>query len=206
MTYPPYWQEAIEYLAAQDRVMASLIASYPHERMLNHHNPFHTLVKAIVGQQISVKAASAIGQRLESLLGTFSPKHYLALEETELRQCGLSRQKIAYITNVARALEQGKLTPLAWPTMSDEEVIKQLISIKGIGTWTAQMFLIFHLHRPDVLPLGDVGLLKAIAVHYASGKELTIEDIVTISQSWKPYRTVATWYLWRTLDPIAVQY
>ncbi len=206
MTYPPYWQEAIEYLAAQDRVMASLIASYPHERMLNHHNPFHTLVKAIVGQQISVKAASAIGQRLESLLGTFSPKHYLAAAEDQLRQCGLSRQKIAYITNVARALEQGKLTPLAWPGMSDEEVIKQLISIKGIGTWTAQMFLIFHLHRPDVLPLGDVGLLKAIAVHYSSGKELTIADIVTISQSWKPYRTVATWYLWRTLDPIGVQY
>ena len=206
MTYPPYWQEAIEYLAAQDRVMANLIASYPHERMLNHHNPFHTLVKAIVGQQISVKAASAIGQRLESLLGTFSPKHYLAAAEDQLRQCGLSRQKIAYITNVARALEQGKLTPLAWPTMSDEEVVKQLISIKGIGTWTAQMFLIFYLHRPDVLPLGDVGLLKAIAVHYASGKELTIEDIVTISQSWKPYRTVATWYLWRTLDPIGVQY
>ena len=90
--------------------------------------------------------------------------------------------------------------------MSDEEVVKQLISIKGIGTWTAQMFLIFHLHRPDVLPLGDVGLLKAIAVHYSSGKELTIADIVTISQSWKPYRTVATWYLWRTLDPIGVQY
>ena len=99
MTYPSYWQEAIEYLAAQDRVMASLIASYPHERMLNHHNPFHTLVKAIVGQQISVKAASAIGQRLESLLGTFSPKHYLAAAEDQLRQCGLSRQKIAYTLN-----------------------------------------------------------------------------------------------------------
>ncbi len=206
MTTPPYWQSAINYLGSKDRVIASLIATYPNEVLLGHQNPFSTLVKAIVGQQISIKAAAAIEERLESLIGHFSTKHYLAAPEDELRQCGLSRPKIRYITNVAKALDSGQLTPSTWSTMSDDEIAKQLISISGIGPWTAQMFLIFHLHRADVLPLGDVGLLKAINLNYGEGKQLSDSEIRKIAQVWQPYRTVATWYLWRSLDPIPVQY
>lgn len=206
MTTPPYWQEAIDYLVHKDQVIARLIATYPDEVMTNHQNPFSTLVKAIVGQQISIKAASKICQRLESLIGHFSTDLYLKAQEDDLRQCGLSRPKIRYIGNVARALEAGQLTPLTWTNMSDDEVTNQLISISGIGTWTAQMFLIFHLHRSDILPLGDIGLINAIKLHYNSGEDISKPELRKIAQVWRPYRTVATWYLWRSLDPIPVQY
>ena len=174
--------------------------------MLPHQNPFRTLVKAIVGQQISVKAASAISQRLELTLGTWSTEQFLIAEESELRQCGLSRPKIRYITNVAEALESGKLTPATWSEINDEEVAKQLQSISGIGTWTAQMFLMFHLQRADILPIGDVGLRKAMEKNYSQGKSLTKEEMETIAQKWQPYRTVASWYMWRSLDPVPVEY
>ena len=206
MTAPAYWYKATDYLATKDQIIASIIASYPNEVMTNNQNPFSTLVKAIVGQQISIKAAATICQRLEALIGNFSTEHYLLAKEDDLRQCGLSRPKIRYITNVANALESGKLTPATWSSMSDDEITKQLMSISGIGTWTAQMFLIFHLHRADILPLGDIGLINAIKLHYGSGQDLSKSEIKQLAQVWQPYRTVATWYLWRSLDPIPVQY
>ncbi len=206
MKNPPYWQEAINYLVTKDPVIASLIATYPNEVILTHQNPFSTLVKAIVGQQISIKAAAAIEERLESLIGNFSTENYLAAKEDKLRQCGLSRPKIRYITNVAFALKSGELTPSTWSSMSDDEIAKQLMSVSGIGTWTAQMFLIFHLNRADIFPQGDAGLLKALQLHYGSEKELSDSEINQIALVWQPYRTVATWYLWRSLDPIPVQY
>ena len=206
MKNPPYWQEAINYLVNKDPVIASLIATYPNEVILNHQNPFSTLVKAIVGQQISIKAAAAIEERLEALIGNFSTENYLAAKEDKLRQCGLSRPKIRYITNVAFAFKSGQLTPSTWSSMSDDEIAKQLMSVSGIGTWTAQMFLIFHLNRADIFPQGDAGLLKALQLHYGSEKELSDSEINQIALVWQPYRTVATWYLWRSLDPIPVQY
>ncbi len=206
MTSPAYWQEAIHYLTNKDQIIASLIATYPDEVMVNHQNPFSTLVKAIVGQQISIKAAATICQRLELLIGDFSTSNYLAVKENDLRQCGLSRPKIRYIANVANALDSGQITPLTWSTMNDDEVVRQLTSISGVGIWTAQMFMIFYLHRADILPLGDIGLINAIKLNYASGKDLSKSDIKEIAQVWQPYRTVATWYLWRSLDPIPVQY
>lgn len=206
MTCPHYWQEAKEYLTAQDNILADLIASYPSETMVNYNDAFLTLVKAIIGQQISVNAANAVTQRLESLLGDISIKNYLATDGQALRQCGLSRQKISYITNICQGFEQGILTPQNWADMSDVELIKQLISIKGIGPWTAQMFLIFHLHRRDIFPITDLGLINAIQKYYGKQNSLTKEQIQDISQPWKPYRTVATWYLWRSLDPLPVQY
>lgn len=206
MTCPSYWREAKDYLAASDKTMGDLIALYPNETMINYHNPFYTLVKAIIGQQISVKAANAISQRLESCLKIVSAKNYLAIDETTLRECGLSRQKINYITNIAKAFEENILTPSAWLNMSDEDVFHQLTSIKGVGVWTAQMFLIFHLHRPDIFPVADLGLVKAIQQYYGQSKLLTKTEIIELSQQWKPYRTVATWFLWRSLDPLPVQY
>ncbi len=139
-------------------------------------------------------------------MGTISPQHYLATDEIALRQCGLSRQKISYITNIAKAFETGVLDPSTWTWMSDVEVTSELTSIKGIGPWTAQMFLIFHLHRKDVFPLADLGLINAIQRHYGQSQPLTKDQIQELSHQWKPYRTVATWYLWRSLDPLPVQY
>lgn len=206
MTCPDYWIKAQEYLKVKDEILAKLIALYPDETMINYYNPFYTLVKAIIGQQISVNAANSISQRLESLLGTISINSYLQAEFEALRQCGLSRQKISYITNIAQAFQESILTPDSWSSMSDEDVTSQLISIKGVGPWTAQMFLIFHLHRSDVFPQADLGLINAIKRHYGASGTLTKEQIKELSKQWKPYRTVATWYLWRSLDPLPVQY
>ncbi|ACB52358.1 putative DNA-3-methyladenine glycosylase II [Crocosphaera subtropica ATCC 51142] len=206
MNSPKYWHEAKEYLTLKDPILAELIASYPSETMLNYYNPFLTLMKAIIGQQISVAAAHSISRKVENLLGSISINNYLEIDELSLRQCGLSRQKILYIRNVAQAFEEGILTPQSWETMSDQEITKQLTSIKGIGSWTAQMFLIFHLHRKDIFPMADLGLINAIQRHYGNTNLLTKEQIKELSQPWKPYRTVATWYLWRSLDPLPVQY
>ncbi|MDJ0660169.1 MAG: DNA-3-methyladenine glycosylase [Crocosphaera sp.] len=206
MSCPSYWQEAKEYLRSKDHVLAALIALYPSETMINYHDAFLTLVKAIIGQQISVTAANAIGQRLESLLGKITLENYLETHSESLRQCGLSRQKISYINNIAQAFQNDILTPQAWANMDDKQVMDQLTSIKGIGPWTAQMFLIFHLHRQDIFPMADLGLINAIQQHYGSKKALTKAEIKELSHQWKPYRTVATWYLWRSLDPVPVQY
>ncbi|MGK7883877.1 MAG: DNA-3-methyladenine glycosylase [Crocosphaera sp.] len=206
MSSPGYWQEAKEYLSLNDAILADLIALYPSETMINYHDAFLTLVKAILGQQISVSAANAIYQRLESLLGKITVENYLESNAQLLRECGLSRQKIAYITNITQGFQDGILTPQRWPNMNDKEVMDQLTSIKGIGPWTAQMFLIFHLHRRDIFPMADLGLINAIQLHYGSEKALSKGEIKELSQGWKPYRTVATWYLWRSLDPVPVQY
>jgi DNA-3-methyladenine glycosylase II len=203
MNNPPYWQEAITYLSAKDQTLAELIQDYPHQILTRLHNPFHTLMRAVVGQQISVRAADAVWHRLVAKLGNISPQAFLSLTEQELKECGLSRQKIAYITNIANAFESKILIPQQWEEMNDKEVVQQLIQIKGIGPWTAEMFLIFYLHSPDVFPVTDLGLINGVKLHYGN---LTKPEILDLSQTWKPYRTVATWYLWLSLDPVTVQY
>ena len=203
MSSPFYWQDAKVYLSTRDEVLASLINKYPQEALTNFDNPFQTLIRAVVGQQISLKAADSIWLKLRQILPAISPNDFLIVSEQELKQCGLSRQKLAYMTNIANAFEQGILTPNQWQNMSDKEVIKQLIQIKGVGQWTAEMFLIFHLHRSDIFPLSDIGLINAFRLHYG---DLTKEEIGKHSEKWKPYRTVATWYLWLSLDSVTVQY
>jgi len=206
MTSPTYWQFAKKYLTIKDPIIAEIIISYPRDILLNYHNPFYTLTRAIVGQQISVKAADAIWQRLENLLKIVEPEYYLKIDSEDLRQIGLSRQKISYIANIAQAFSDKTLTPDKWDEMEDEAIAKQLMNIKGIGKWTAEMFLIFHLHRPNILPLSDLGLLNAINRYYGVDKTLSKADILELSKIWEPYCTVATWYLWRSLDPVPVQY
>lgn len=206
MTPPFYWQSAKEHLIVKDPVIGKVIASYPRDILLNNHNAFSTLTRAIVGQQISVKAADAIWQRLENLLNNVAPESYRNVDPVKLRDIGLSRQKISYIANIALAFQDELLTPDRWEEMSDEAIVFQLMAIKGIGRWTAEMFLIFHLHRPNILPLSDLGLLNAINQHYGADKTLSKVDILELSNQWQPYCTVATWYLWRSLDPHPVQY
>ncbi len=207
MTTPSYWKEAQAHLSQQDAQMGALIAQYQGEAMLNYRKPFHTLARAIVGQQISVKAADSVWAKFEVLLGEMRPERYLQQQEEALRACGLSRSKIAYIRNIAEGFTSHQLQPEHWEQMEDEAVIKQLTAIKGIGQWTAEMFLIFHLHRPDILPLGDIGLIKAMQRHYALPETMKEKErLVELAKPWQPYRTVATWYLWRSLDPVPVQY
>jgi DNA-3-methyladenine glycosylase II len=178
----------------------------PDVSLTHSGNPFHTLVRSVIGQQISVKAAESVWERLELLLSEVTPQVYLKLEEDRLRNCGLSRQKIGYIRNIAEALENGILTPDQWSEMSDQEVSQQLIKVKGIDQWTAQMFLIFYLHHQDVFPLADLGLVNSIQKLYGQEKSLDRAKMTELSARWKPFRTVATWYLWRSLDPVVVQY
>ncbi len=204
MAIPEFWQTATTYLTTKDEILAKLITDYPTEILTNRGNPFQTLARAIVGQQISVPSADAVWSRLEAKLATVSPDEFLKLAEEDLKECGLSRQKRAYLTNIAIAFQEQILTPQQWQKMTDTEIIKQLITIKGVGQWTAEMFLIFYLNRPDIFPIADIGLINAIKNLY--GKNLTKPEILNLSTQWQPYRTVATWYLWLSLDPVTVQY
>ena len=199
---PPYWEQAKKELSKADPIMKKLIASYPGEGITTRGDAFGTLVRSIIGQQVSVKAAEAITQRLEKLMNTLLPEDFLKIEPELLRSAGLSRQKIVYLTELSRRYLESPFNRKTFDKMSDEEVVTFLTSFKGIGKWTAEMFLLFFLVRPDIFPVQDIGLQKAIKKQYNKDKT-TIERL---SKKWQPYRTVATWYLWRSLDTIAVAY
>jgi DNA-3-methyladenine glycosylase II len=123
-----------------------------------------------------------------------------------LRRCGFSERKALYVRDLARHFVSGELDPREWPAMSDEELIERLVDVKGIGRWTAEMFLIFHALRPDVFPVDDIGLQRAFAQQYNGGKRVDANRMREQAKPWQPYRSVATWYLWRSLDPIPVEY
>jgi len=168
--------------------------------------PFLTLARAIVGQQISVKAAQSVWDRVVTCAGAVTPEGILLKKPSELRACGLSDRKTEYIVDLARRFADGLVHPYRWPEMSDEEVVADLVQVRGIGRWTAEMFLIFNLLRPDVFPLDDLGLQKAIRLHYFRGRVGTLTRMRRLGESWQPWRSVATWYLWRSLDPLPVEY
>ncbi len=203
---PRYWAQAITQLSAADPVLAVIIEASRSEGLRRRNDPFTMLARAIVGQQISVKAADSIWQRFSDLCGGVSPERVLATGEARLRDGGLTRQKSAYLVHLAEAARDGRLAAPKWHKLDDEAIIEELVVLKGIGRWTAEMFLIFHMQRPDVLPLGDLGLRRAIGQRYAGGRTLEHEEINDIAARWRPWRTVATWYLWRSLDPIPVEY
>jgi len=186
--------------------MRDLIAEYPDARFRSRGSAFETLLRAIVGQQISVKAAQSVWDRFAATVSEVSPERVLALRAPTLLSCGLSRQKASYIQDLARHFESGTLKPRAFHSKSDQELIKLLCDVRGIGQWTAEMFLIFHLNRPDIYPLQDIGLIRAIEKRYRGGEALSKKELIQIGERWRPWRTVATWYLWRSLDPIPVEY
>jgi DNA-3-methyladenine glycosylase II len=195
-----YWRQAVGELAARDPVMAALIAAAPAARLRRRSDPFDALARSIVGQQISVKAAAGVWQRLCDALGDVTPERIAGMSQQGLREVGLSRQKAAYLTDLALHFQDGRLMPARWRYLDDETVIAELTRVKGVGRWTAEMFLIFHLLRPDVLPLGDLGLQRAISLHYNRGRALTEGRLLRIARPWAPWRSVATWYLWRSLE------
>lgn len=203
---PKYWNEACRSLAAQDRVLKQLIAQYSDARLRSRGAAFETLLRAIVGQQISVKAAQAVWNRFEERVGGVSTERVLALTPAAMRACGLSRQKVDYMRDLAQHFRSGLINPRRFRSLHDEELIESLCDVRGIGRWTAEMFLIFHLRRPDVYPLQDIGLVRAVERHYLGGKRASREAVSEIGERWRPWRTVATWYLWRSLDPFPVEY
>jgi len=206
MTIPAYWERACAELAAADPVMAALIARYPGVVLTTRGDPFQTLARAIVGQQISVKAADSVWARFADFVRTIHPEHVVTLELDALAACGLSRRKAEYLRDLAGHFVDGRVEPSRWEQMSDEAVIAELIDVRGIGRWTAEMFLIFNLLRPDVWPVDDIGLQKAVAVHYLQNERPTPPLLRHHGERHAPWRTVATWYLWRSLDPTVVQY
>lgn len=204
---PEYWDQASSELMARDRILKKLIPQHKAEWLAPSAMPFVTLARAVVGHQISVKAADAMWQRFTDACGrTPTPQCIIKLAETDIQQSGLSKRKAEYILDLAVHFAEKKVRPAAWRTMTDEAVIADLCAIRGIGRWTAEMFLIFNLQRPDVLPLDDPSLIKAISLHYFSGEPVSRFEAREVAQAWMPWRTVATWYLWRSLDPASVQY
>ncbi|HVL35919.1 MAG TPA: DNA-3-methyladenine glycosylase [Burkholderiales bacterium] len=203
---PDYWDRARRALARGDPVMARIIRAHPRIHLVRRGEPFLTLARAIVGQQISVKAAQSVWDRVLACAEEVSPQGILARPPAALRACGLSERKTEYIMDLARRFVEGLIHPQQWHAMSDEEVIAELVQVRGIGRWTAEMFLIFSLLRPDVFPLDDLGLQKGIRVAYFSNRRVSLRTMRRLGETWRPWRSVATWYLWRSLDPLPVEY
>jgi len=206
MKTPDYWQQAARELAERDAVMRGLVDKFHGLALGSRGDAFSTLARSIVGQQISVKAAQSIWERLSGRLGTVTPASVSRARKRTLRGCGLSGQKALYIRDLALRFRDGTLDAVRWHALEDEVLIAELIQVKGIGRWTAEMFLMFYLARPDVLPLGDLGLQRAMRLHYNRGRALSLPRMQKIGAAWAPWRSVATWYLWRSLDPIPVEY
>ncbi len=207
---PGYWDDACKYLSKRDRVMKKLIPQFGEARLQSRGDAFTTLARSVVGQQISVKAAQSVWDKFAALLGgpsyAIDPTLVLAQETPSLRAAGLSARKAEYLRDLARHFVEGEVHVPQWQHMEDEAIIDELVAIRGIGRWTAEMFLIFHLMRPNVLPLDDLGLLKGISNRYFSGEPVSRAEARELGEGWAPYRSVATWYLWRSLDPLPVDY
>jgi DNA-3-methyladenine glycosylase II len=203
---PEYWDRAKRTLAGRDPVLAAIMRRHPRVHLVARGEPFQTLARAIVGQQISVKAAQSVWNRVLEIAPGMTPGEVLAVRRPRLRACGLSDRKTEYIADLARHFAEGTVHPHRWPEMDDETVIAELVAVRGIGRWTAEMFLMFNLLRPDVYPLGDLGLLRAVRVSYFKGRKVPLSRIRKLGLGWQPWRSVATWYLWRSLDPVPVEY
>ena len=203
---PAYWIRAKRALARNDTVLARIIRDHPRIALEPRGEPFFTLARSIVGQQISVKAAASIWTRLVALAPRMLPQQVLEAGYTGLVSCGLSRRKAEYVADLARHFVDRSLLVAEWAGMEDEAVIAELVQVRGIGRWTAEMFLIFGMLRPDVLPLEDLGLQRAIRLNYFKGRPVTPRSMQRVAAAWAPWRSVATWYLWRSLDPIPVEY
>ena len=207
---PGYWDDACKHLARRDRVMKKLIPRFGEARLQSRGDAFTTLARSIVGQQISVKAAQSVWDRFAAMLPApatrLAPQAVLTLGVEAMRGAGLSARKCEYLRDLAKHFEGGLVHVRQWQQMEDEAIIEELVAIRGIGQWTAEMFLIFHLMRPNVMPLDDLGLIKGISVNYFSGEPVTRAEAREVGDAWAPFKSVATWYVWRSLDPLPVEY
>ena len=203
---PKYWNKGKTYLSNKDRVLKRIIDEYPKQSLNLNENSFHALINSIIGQQISVAAANSMKNKLFSLKKNITPKTIKNIKKNDLSKCGLSKQKILYINNIADFFLENKKFINEIDKSEDQYIREKLIEIKGIGNWTVDMFLIFTHGSSNIFPTGDLGFIKAISKHYK--KDLPLDDkfLSTLLKRWSPYSSIATWYLWRSLDPIPVSY
>ena len=204
---PEYWDDACRHLVRRDRVMKKLIPKFGEARLQSRGDAFTTLARSIVGQQVSTKSAQGVWRKLVAAVDgpdveLLQPAAVLGLAPEALRGVGLSARKVDYLVDLARHFDDGTVHVGQWREMDDEAIIEELVAIRGIGRWTAEMFLIFHLLRPNVLPLDDPNLIRGISENYFSGEPVSRAEARELGEGWAPYRSVATWYLWRSLDPV----
>jgi DNA-3-methyladenine glycosylase II len=204
VTRPDYWLRAKRELARRDPLLGGIFRAHPRIAIGRRGEAFATLARSIVGQQISTKAADSIWQRVVAAAPQMAPAEVARLRMPRLRACGLSGRKAEYIRDLARHFAGGRIHAANWTDMADEDIIAELVAVRGIGRWTAEMFLMFNLLRPDVLPVDDLGLRKAVGRHY--GIEPLPAAVRALGEQWRPWRSVATWYLWRSLEPKPVEY
>ena len=203
---PIFWEKAKKHIKLIDKKLGKIIDLYPNDFLYSKSDPFYTLARSIVGQQISVKAAHSVWNKLEKKCKKINAKKIKSTHYMSFKSCGLSKQKISYLKNLSDAFLNKKINPRMWSKKTDQEIINELILIKGIGRWTAEMYLIFSLCRPDVFPLDDIGMIRGLCKCYKLQYPINKDKLLKIGDKWKPYRSVATWYLWRSLDPIPVEY
>ena len=206
-TTPTYWQDGIAHLIAVDAPLKAIIEKHPQSILQSRMDCFHTLMRSITGQQISVQAADSIWRKLELISPQVIPQNCANLTAEQLRSCGFSRQKISYIQNLLEFEVKGNLNLPELQTMTDAELITHITQIKGIGKWSAEMFAIFCLMRSNILPLDDIGLQRAMSQQYGiTSKPFVKAAALEIAHKWQPYCTIATWFLWRSIDPSEVSY
>tara|TARA_Y200000002_G_scaffold360999_1_gene346723 strand:+ start:451 stop:1071 length:621 start_codon:yes stop_codon:yes gene_type:complete len=206
MKKPNFWETAKKDLIKKDKKLGKIIQNYPRDFLFSKADPFYTLARSIVGQQISVSAAQAVWERVEKKIKIIEPEIVKNSHYMSLKSCGLSKQKITYLKSLSDAFLKKQIRPKDWFSLENEKIIEELTQIKGIGRWTAEMFLIFNLCRPDVFPADDLGLIKGICKCYNYKYPISKDRAFEVSNKWKPWRSVATWYFWRSLDPIPVEY
>ena len=202
----PWWDTAVEHLSKKDKILKKIINNYSKGYLKSREDPFTALCRTIIGQQISVKAASSIFDKFQSKLNIINYTNVLKLDIEEIKSCGLSYKKSEYILGISKYFFKNPNAIKSWKNMSDESVTNELCKLNGIGPWSAEMFLMFCLLRPNILPLGDLGLRKAVGIHYLDKDNPSYDEIKKIALKWDPYCSAATWYLWRSIDPIPVEY
>lgn len=201
---PEYWDRAKKELSRNDEVLHEIINEFDDLELVSRGDLFYTLIRSVIGQQISVKAASTVWSRFCERIGDIEPNNILSADIEELRSCGLSQRKAEYVIGISESWSD--YDSLEWKEMCDEEIIQELIKLRGVGKWTAEMILIFTMLRPDVFPIGDIGMIRGIEKSYNSGERMSRDELYAISEKWKPWRTVACCFMWRTVDPEPVEY
>ena len=207
MSPPAYWQQSKEFLTHADPKLAKLILEHQQYSISSRGEALETLLRSIVGQQISVQAAASVWGKLEKKIGKIKPENVLLMNFEELKSCGLSKQKVQYIINICNHFINFSIKDhLYWENRSFKSIYDELITIKGVGPWTAEMFGMFYLLEKDIFPIKDIGIIRAMNQIYGEGKPLSLEKIIAISETWRPYRSVACWFLWRSIDSEEVLY
>ena len=207
MSLPAYWQQSKEFLTHTDPKLAKLILEHQQYSISSRGEALETLLRSIVGQQISVQAAASVWGQLEKKIGKIKPENVILMSFEELKSCGLSKQKVQYIINICNHFINFSIKDhLYWENRSFKSIYDELITIKGVGPWTAEMFGMFYLLEKDIFPIKDIGIIRAMNQIYGEGKPLSLEKIIAISETWRPYRSVACWFLWRSIDSEEVLY